>query len=86
MESKKCLQNDTPERFQEQIFQELKELEEQQTKEALELLVSKHNLGELEKGEPSQDAAAMRAVRGRKRFCCGHRRFLLPISLANVGA
>ena len=49
MESKKCLQKDAPERFQEQIVQEWKELEEQKSKEALELLGRKHKLGKLEK-------------------------------------
>ena len=38
MESRKCLQKDAPERFHEQIFQELKEVVEQKSKEALELL------------------------------------------------
>ena len=36
-------------RFQEQIFQESKELEEQKSKEASELLGRKHKLGNLEK-------------------------------------
>ena len=40
MEGKISLQNVAPEKFQEKIFQELKGLEEQKTKEALELLGS----------------------------------------------
>ena len=43
------LQNVAPEKFQEKISQELKELEDQKTKEALELLGRKHKLGKLEK-------------------------------------
>ena len=50
MESKKCLQKDAPERFQEQTFQELKELEEQKSIEAVELLGRKYKLRKLEKG------------------------------------
>ena len=49
MEGKISLQKVAPEEFQGQIFQELTELEEQKTKEALELLGRKHKLGKLEK-------------------------------------
>ena len=42
MEGKRSLQKDAPEKFHEKIFQELKELEEQKSKEALELLGHKH--------------------------------------------
>ena len=38
------MQKTAPEDFQRQIFQELKELEEQKTKEALELAQRKHKL------------------------------------------
>ena len=51
------LQHLAPEEFQRQIFQELEELEEQKTKEALELLGRKHKSGKLEKEqESSKDA------------------------------
>ena len=52
MESKRSLQQDAPEDFQSQVFQELKELkelEEQKSKEALELLGQKHGLDKLKK-------------------------------------
>ena len=42
------LQKVAPEKLQKKIFQELQELEEQKTKEALELWGRKHNLGKLE--------------------------------------
>ena len=38
MEGKMSMQKVAPEQYQENIFEELKELEEQKTKEALELL------------------------------------------------
>ena len=44
MEGKMNMQKVAPEDFQRQIFQELKELEEQKTKEALELVHWKHKL------------------------------------------
>ena len=44
LESKKSLQKDALEKFHEKIFQELKELEEQKSKGALELLEHKHRL------------------------------------------
>ena len=44
MEGKMGLQKATPEDFQVQIFQELKELEEQKTKEALEHVKRKHKM------------------------------------------
>ena len=44
VESKKSFQNYTPEEFQRQIFQELKELEEHNSKEVLVLLGQKHRL------------------------------------------
>ena len=44
MEGKMNMQKTAPEDFQRQIFQELKELEEQKTKEALELVHRKHKL------------------------------------------
>ena len=49
MESKKSLQKVALEEFQRKIFQELKELEEQKSKEVLELLGRKHKLVKLEK-------------------------------------
>ena len=49
MESTKSLQKVALEEFQRKIFQELKELEEQKSKEVLELLGRKHKLGKLEK-------------------------------------
>ena len=48
MESKKSLQKVAPDEFQRQIFQELKELEERKSREALELLGRKHKLGNWE--------------------------------------
>ena len=63
MESKKCLQKGAPERFQEQIFQELKELEEQKSKETSEVLGHKHKLGTLEK---ERDRARILQQRGPK--------------------
>ena len=45
MESKKGLEKGAPERFHEKIFLRLRELEEQKSKEALELLAHKHKLG-----------------------------------------
>ena len=44
MESKINMQQTAPEDFQRQIFQELKEQEEQKTKVALELVQRKHKL------------------------------------------
>ena len=44
MAGKMNVQKVAPEDFQRQIFQELKELEEQKTREALELVQSKHKL------------------------------------------
>ena len=49
MESKKSLQKVALEEFQREIFQDLTELEEQKSKEALELLGRKHKLGKLKK-------------------------------------
>ena len=49
MESNKSLQKDAPENVHEKIFQELQELEEQKSKEALELLGHKHKLGKWKK-------------------------------------
>ena len=49
MESKKSLQKVALEEFQREIFQDLKEFEEQKSKEALELLGRKHKLLKLEK-------------------------------------
>ena len=48
MEGKMSMQKVAPEDFQRQIFLELKELEEQKTKEALELVRRKHKLVKLE--------------------------------------
>ena len=48
MDGKMSLQRVAPERFQQKIFQELKELEEQKTNEALEQLGRKHKLGKME--------------------------------------
>ena len=44
IEGKMNMQKAAPEDFQEQVFQERKELEEQKTKEALELVQRKHKL------------------------------------------
>ena len=44
MEGKMSMQKVAPEKYQEKIFEELKELEEQQTREALELVQRKHKL------------------------------------------
>ena len=44
MEGKMNMQKAAPEDFQRQIFEELRELEEQKTKEALELVQRKHQL------------------------------------------
>ena len=86
MESKKCLQRDAPERFQKQIFQELKELEEQKSKEALEQLGRKHELGNLEKErDRARIFTGVGAVRARRWFCSGHGRFFLLFLLALYG-
>ena len=76
MESKRSLQKVAPEEFQKQIFQELKEVEEQKSKEALELLGRKHKL--------------FRGGRRRGRMCfyCCHRQFLLlflPRKSSSIG-
>ena len=59
MESKKSLQKEAREEFHRQIFQEFKELQEQKSKESLELLGEKHRLERLKK------------ERGRARFLEG---------------
>ena len=61
MESKKSLQKDAPGKFHEKIFKELKELEEQKSKEALDLLGDEHKLGKLKK---ERDRARM--LQGRE--------------------
>ena len=48
MEGKMSLQKVAPEKYQEKIFEELQELEEQKAKEALGLLGRKHKLEKLE--------------------------------------
>ena len=80
--SKKCLQKNDPERFQEQIFKELKELkeleEQKSKKKKMKAVGSQAPVVKIGKGKgSSQDFTAMGAFRGRKRFCCGHRHFLL---------
>ena len=47
MEGKMSMQKVAPEKYQEKFFEELKELEEQQTREALELVQRKHNFGNI---------------------------------------
>ena len=49
MESEKSLQKDDLGQLHEKIFQELKEWEEQKSKEVLQVLGHKHNLGNLKK-------------------------------------
>ena len=49
LEDKMSMQKVAPEKYQEKIFEESKELEEQKAKEALELLGRKHKLVKLEK-------------------------------------
>ena len=44
MEGKMNMQRVAPEKYQEKIFEELKDLEEQKTREALELVQRKHKL------------------------------------------
>ena len=44
MEGKMSLQKVAPEKYQEKIFEELKEMDKQKTREALELAQRKHNL------------------------------------------
>ena len=44
MEGKMSMQKVAPEKYQEKFFEDLKELEEQQTREALELVQRKHKL------------------------------------------
>ena len=60
------MQRTAPERYREKIFEELKELEEQKTKEALELLGMKHKLvkseGERERARTLQRLDASRAT------------------------
>ena len=67
MEGKMNMQKTAPEDFQRQIFQELKkELEEQKTKEALELVQRKHKLikweGERERARTLQRLESSRAI------------------------
>ena len=66
MEGQMNLQKVAPEDFQRQIFQELKELEEQKIKEALELAQRKHKLikweGERERARTLQRLESSRAV------------------------
>ena len=50
IEGKMNMQKAAPEDFQEQVFEERKELEEQKTKEALELVQRKHMLIKWVKG------------------------------------
>ena len=61
-----------PEDYQRQIFQELKELEEQQTRESLQLLQRKHKLikyeGEWERAKMLQMLESSRAVGPRQFF------------------
>ena len=66
MEGKMNMQKTAPEDFQMHIFQELKELEEQKTKEALELVHRKHKLikleGERERARTLQRLESSRAI------------------------
>ena len=82
MGSKKCLQKDAPERFQEQIFQASKNWSSRSYK-AQELLGRKHKLGKLEK---ERDRARMLQGRARRQglkwFCCGNRQLVPPFVLA----
>ena len=79
------LQNVAPEKFQGKISQELKELEDQKTKEAFELLGRKHKLGKLEK-ESSKDVTRDGATSGPKVvFFRGLGQLLLGFLLALLG-
>ena len=49
MERKKALRKEALEEFHKQIFQEIKDLEEQLSKEELDLLGKKHSLGRMKK-------------------------------------
>ena len=49
LERKKTLQKEAPEEFHLPIFQEIKQLEAQLSKEELDLLGKKHSLGRLKK-------------------------------------
>ena len=66
MESKINMQRTAPEKYREKIFEELKELEEQRTKEALELFQRKHKLirweGDRERARTLQRLEASRAM------------------------
>ena len=66
MEGKMNMQKVAPEKYQEKIVKELKELEEQKTREALELVQRKHKLvkweGEREKARMLQRFDSSRAV------------------------
>ena len=82
MESKRCLQKDAPDRFQEQIFQKLKELEEQN----IGAVGTQAQVGKIGEGKgSSQDFTGVAAVRGRRWFCCDHRLFILLFLLAFCG-
>ena len=54
------MQKDAPDKFHEKIFQEWKELEEQKSKEALELLGHKHKLGKLKMERERAKASSAR--------------------------
>ena len=60
------MQKTAPEKYQEKIFEKLKELEEQRTKEALELVQRKHKLikweGERERARTLQRLEGSRAI------------------------
>ena len=57
------MQKVAPEKYQEQIFDGLTELEEQKTKEALELVQRKHKLVKWEGKGASKDFAKVGVVR-----------------------
>ena len=64
--SKRNMQKEAPKKFQEKVFEEFKELEEQRTKEAQELVQKKHLLtkweGERERARMLQRLGGSRAI------------------------
>ena len=78
-EGKMSLQKVSLEEFQRQIFQELKELEEQKTKEACELSGRRHKLGKIGKRKGIEQGCykGWSCQGPRVGFFRGHRQFLL---------
>ena len=74
MEGKVNMQKSAPENYQEKIFEELKEVEDQKTREALELLTTEAQVGKWE-GERVR-ARMVRVVKGSRTVVQSPRLFL----------